>query len=312
MDALWTNKRVLITGSSGFVGRHLMSFFRTHKANVLGLTRHPWDTKAEKSIDVSNRAAVTGIMRDFRPQVVFHLASEAVVEAGQSHPYETFHNNIISTLNVLEACRVLRVPRIIIASTTHVYGDAPLPYQEDEPARPSRPYETSKTASDLIAQSYADSYNLPVLIPRFANIYGPGDTNTTRIIPKTIRAIMKGEQPTLWDGKARRDYLYIDDAVHAYDSLGKLTENQIERNRIYNFATGTSVSARKLMEMIIALMKKDVKIKKIPSPRSRELTRQNVVWAKAKRIMGWKPMTDLATGLSKTVIWYQTHYDSLN
>lgn len=115
---------------------------------------------------------------------------------------------------------------------------------------------------------------------------------------------MRGEQPTLWDGRARRDYLYIDDAIHAYDLLGKITEQQMERNRIYNFATGTSVTAKKLMEMIIAIMKKDVKIKRIPPPRTREITRQKVVWTKAKRILGWSPMTDLVAGLSKTIEWY--------
>jgi len=300
----WRNSRVLITGSSGFVGRHLMSFFRAQNAITLGITRHPVHKESENVVDASNLSSLHRVVKDFRPHAVFHLASEAVVEAGQTHPYETFHNNIVSTLNVLESCRMLSVPRIIIASTVHVYGDAPLPYREDEAARPSRPYETSKTASDLIAQSYADSYNLPVLIPRFANIYGPGDTNATRIVPKTIQAIMRGEQPTLWDGRARRDYLYIDDAIHAYDLLGKITEQQMERNRIYNFATGTSVTAKKLMEMIIAIMKKDVKIKRIPPPRTREITRQKVVWTKAKRILGWSPMTDLVAGLSKTIEWY--------
>lgn len=300
----WRNSRVLITGSSGFVGRHLMSFFRAQNAITLGITRHPVHKESENVVDASNLSSLHRVVKDFRPHAVFHLASEAVVEAGQTHPYETFHNNIVSTLNVLESCRMLSVPRIIIASTVHVYGDAPLPYREDEAARPSRPYETSKTASDLIAQSYADSYNLPVLIPRFANIYGPGDTNATRIVPKTIQAIMRGEQPTLWDGRARRDYLYIDDAIHAYYLLGKITEQQMERNRIYNFATGTSVTAKKLMEMIIAIMKKDVKIKRIPPPRTREITRQKVVWTKAKRILGWSPMTDLVAGLSKTIEWY--------
>ena len=281
-----------------------MSFFRAQNAITLGITRHPVHKESENVVDASNLSSLHRVVKDFRPHAVFHLASEAVVEAGQTHPYETFHNNIVSTLNVLESCRMLSVPRIIIASTVHVYGDAPLPYREDEAARPSRPYETSKTASDLIAQSYADSYNLPVLIPRFANIYGPGDTNATRIVPKTIQAIMRGEQPTLWDGRARRDYLYIDDAIHAYYLLGKITEQQMERNRIYNFATGTSVTAKKLMEMIIAIMKKDVKIKRIPPPRTREITRQKVVWTKAKRILGWSPMTDLVAGLSKTIEWY--------
>lgn len=297
----WANSNVLITGSSGFVGSRLTAYFLDKKANVLGLTRHPKQRTVEKKMDMTDNEAVVAAVRAFRPHAVFHLASEALVEAGQSQPYETFHNNIVSTLNILEACRIFYVPRIIIASTAHVYGDASLPYREDEPARPSRPYETSKTCSDLIAQSYADSFKLPVLIPRFVNIYGPGDTNTTRIVPKTILSLLRNEQPTLWGGNARRDYLYIDDAVSAYDMLGKMSDSQIERNRIYNFATGNPVTAKKLIELIIRLMGKETKIKKIPEVRVHELIRQDVNWTKARLILHWSPDTDLSTGLSKTI-----------
>lgn len=293
----WKNKRVLITGSGGFVGKHLLSFFQKRSAVVSGVTR--------ATADVSDMRSFGAVVKDFKPHAIFHLASEAVVEIGQSKPYETFHNNIVSTLNVLEIGRLLETPRIIIASTAHVYGDAPLPNREDEPARPSRPYETSKTCADLIAQSYADSYNLPVLIPRFANIYGPGDTNATRIVPKTIQFLMRGERPTLWDGRARRDYVYIDDVVAAYDLLGRLSDREIERNRIYNFATGHPVSAKKLIETIIALMGKETKIQKISKVRDNDLIRQDVNWTKAQRILHWAPHTDLAAGLSKTIAWFR-------
>ncbi len=302
----WANSRIVITGSSGFVGNNLVAYFQEKKARVVGLSRHPRQREIEKRVDVLDKEAVISAMREIAPHACFHLASEALVEIGQSMPYTSFHNNIVSTLNVLEACRILRVPRIIIASTVHVYGDSPLPYREDEPARPSRPYETSKTCADLIAQSYADSFNLPVLIPRFVNIYGPGDTNTTRIVPKTIMSLLQDKQPTLWGGNAKRDYLYIDDAVSAYDLLGKMSDAQIERNRIYNFAAGHPVTAKKLIETIIALMGKEVKIKRIPTVRENELTRQDVNWEKARRILHWAPATDLTAGLLKTIEWFRT------
>lgn len=301
----WANSTVVITGSSGFVGSNLVAYFLAKKARVVGLSRHPRQQGIEKRVDVLDKDAVISVIGAVKPHACFHLASEALVETGQSMPYTSFHNNIVSTLNVLEACRILRVPRIIIASTVHVYGDSPLPYREDEPARPSRPYETSKTCADLIAQSYADSFNLPVLIPRFVNIYGPGDTNTTRIIPKTIVSLLRGEQPTLWGGNAKRDYLYIDDAVSAYDLLGKMSDSQIERNRIYNFAAGHPVTAKKLIETIIALTGKETKIKRIPKVRENELIRQDVNWTKALRMLHWAPHTDLAAGLSKTIAWFR-------
>ena len=304
--ASWVNKRILISGSSGFVGSHLLEYFRTKDAKVVGFSRSPKGSDEHK-VDLTDYDRLLSSVREYSPDAFFHLAGEAIVELGQKDPYQTFRNNILGTLNVLEVCRILQIPRIVIASTVHVYGDAPAPYREDEPARPSRPYETSKTSTDLIAQSYADTFNLPVLIPRFVNIYGPGDTNLTRIIPKTICSVLAGEEPTLWGGRATRDYLYIDDALRAYDLLGKISDAQIERNRIFNFATGISVTAKQLMEMIITLTKSNAQIRKVKEGRESELIRQDVSWLKARSILGWSPKVSLENGLKKTVEWYRLH-----
>lgn len=301
----WASKRVLITGSGGFIGSHLLTYFKKRHAKVLGIIRAKKISNHEISIDLADKDKVFNAVNTFKPDAVFHLASEALVETGQLHPYETFHNNIVSTLNILEAGRILRVPRIIIASTVHVYGRAPMPYTEDEPARPSRPYETSKTSADLIAQSYADNYDLPVLIPRFVNIYGPGDANLARIIPKTMQSVVHNEQPVLWGGGAKRDYLYIDDALRAYDLLGKISDRQIDRNRIYNFATGKPVTAKKLMETIISLSGTSNSVKRLAEGRPHELERQEVNWSKAKRLLGWSPEVELVEGLSRTLQWFR-------
>lgn len=301
----WTNKRILVTGSGGFIGSHLLRYFEKRQARVLGVIRGKKPSDREISVDLTDKKKLFYVVNTFKPDALFHLASEALVEIGQLHPYETFHNNIVSTLNILEAGRTFKVPRIIIASTVHVYGHAPMPYTEDEPARPSRPYETSKTAADLIAQSYADNYDLPVLIPRFVNIYGPGDSNLSRIIPKTIQSVVHNEQPVLWGGGAKRDYLYIDDALRAYDLLGKISDRQIDRNRIYNFATGKPVTAKKLMEMIIALSNTPNSVKRVSEGRINELDRQEVNWSKAKRLLGWRPEVDLIEGLTQTLQWFR-------
>lgn len=300
----WANKRILITGTRGFIGSHLLEYFTSKKATILGVSRGGHRGDNEIGLDVTDYKKLATVVKKFKPNAFFHLASEALVESGQSDPYRTFHNNIIGALNVLEICRIERIQRIIIASSVHVYGNSPLPYREDEPARPSRPYETSKASIDLIAQSYADSFNLPVLIPRFVNIYGPGDTNKTRIIPKTIDALIRGGRPTLWAGGATRDYLYIDDAIHAYDLLGKISDTQIERNRIFNFATGHQVSAKTVIDMIVTMMDKSVSVKKIQDVREHELEKQDVVWIKAKNVLGWQPTVDLMSGLKPTIAWY--------
>lgn len=304
----WANSRVLVTGSSGFIGTHLVKYLRKQKANVLGISRNPHDPRIEKKVDVVNKDAVTDAFKRFKPDVCFHLASDALVEAGSKEPYGTFHNNIVSALNILEVSRNYNIPRIIIGSTSHVYGKAALPYKEDEPAKPSRPYETSKTCVDLIAQSYADSYNLPVLIPRFVNIYGPGDFNASRIIPKTMKQVIEGHNPTMWGGTTKREYLYIDDAIRAYSLLGQITDAQLEKNRIFNVGTGVTVSVRELIMKIIVLSGKKLRIDKIDAGRKEELFEQVVSWEKMKQTMKWSPKIDLDKGLWLAYEWYKTIY----
>lgn len=301
----WENSRVLVTGSSGFIGRHLVSFLLGNKAKVLGLSRHPHNYAYEKKVDVADKNKLSAIFAQFKPDACFHLASEALVESGSTEPYETFHNNITCALNILEVSRSYTIRRIIIASTSHVYGRAQLPYHEDEPPKPSRPYETSKTCVDLIAQSYADSFNLPVLIPRFVNIYGPGDLNFSRLIPKTMQSVVKGSNPTMWGGSAKREYLYIDDAIRAYSMLGQITDSQLEKNRIYNVGTGKPISVNDLMVKIIALSEKKLSINKIKNGRAEELLEQVVSWEKIKRTMNWAPKINLDRGLWLTHEWYK-------
>lgn len=302
----WENSRVLVTGSAGFIGRHLLAHLQKKKAIVLGLTRHPHNLTIEKKVDVSSKKDLMAAFAQFKPHVCFHLASESLVESGSKEPYETFNNNITSALNVLEVSRSFNIRRIIIASTSHVYGKAQIPYREDEPAKPSRPYETSKTCVDLIAQSYADSFNLPVLIPRFVNIYGPGDLNFSRVIPKTMMSVAHGKNPTLWGGGAKRQYLYVDDAIRAYSMLGQITDAQLEKNRIYNVGAGKPISVRELMTKIIALGSQKLSIDKIEDEREDELLNQVVSWDKMRRSMKWMPRTTLDRGLWLTYQWYKT------
>lgn len=301
----WENSRVLITGSSGFVGKSLVSYLLSKKAKVLGLSRHPHNLAYEKKVDVANKSTLSAVFKRFKPDVCFHLASEALVESGSVDPYGTFNNNIASALNILEISRRYNIHRLIIASTSHVYGRAPLPYREDEPPKPSRPYETSKTCVDLIAQSYADSYNLPVLIPRFVNIYGPGDLNFSRIIPKTMRSVVNGKNPTMWGGDAKREYLYIDDAIRAYSMLGQITDAHLESNRIYNVGTGKPISVKELMRKIIGMSSQELSVEKIEDGREDELPAQVVSWDKMKRIFDWKPLMNLDRGLWSTLQWYK-------
>lgn len=300
----WKNKRILITGSSGFVGQHLYSTLTKKGARVYGLSR-----SAKGKNDLSGSILDFSIINEFvkknKIQICYHLAAEALVESGQKDPYHTFKSNIEGALNLLEITRQNNLEKLIVASSSHVYGNNKLPYLETYPAKPSRPYETSKTCIDLIAQSYANSFNLPVLIARFVNIYGPGDLNFNRLIPKTMKSVASSISPTMWGGEVRRNYLYIDDAINAYVKLGELPAEKMEKDRVFNIGGRTIFSVEDVINEIIKVSGKKIKIKRIEDARLEEIKSQYVSSAKARRILHWKANTSFATGLAKTYKWYE-------
>lgn len=301
------NKNILITGITGFIGMHLAKKLSSMGANVFGTSR----TKSTQNIiktDILVYQNIDTLFKSKQINICFHLAAESLVESGQKDPYNTFRVNTDSTLNILEAARKNIIEKVIITSTAHVYGNNTLPYFEEYTPKPSRPYETSKACTDLIAQSYADSFNLPVLIPRFVNIYGPGDLNFNRIVPKTMQSIFNNSSPVMWGLGTIRDYLFIDDAINALLSLAVSDVSKMEGNRIFNFGTGDRVSVEELMGKIIRLAQKKVTIQKIHCKRLDEISTQYVSWDKARMILGWEPKHTLTKGLRITHEWYQNYF----
>lgn len=306
--SFWENKTVLVTGVNGFVGNHLFNKLNNLGARVYGVTRnHP--KKNIYKLDVLDLSSLESFIKKNKIKICFHLAGESLVEKGQEDPYNTFKANTEGTLNVLESARKNNLEKIVIASSSHVYGDNKTPYLEEYFPRPSRPYETSKTCADLIAQSYADSFDLPVLIPRFVNIYGPGDINFQRLIPKTMKSLLNNDSPKMWGGSAVRDFIYIADVIEAYISLGELNKKLMEKNRIYNFGTGNTISVEELIRKIISISEQDFSIKKNKEERENEIDIQYVSSAKAHRILNWKSKTNLDKGLSQTLEWYRNYFN---
>lgn len=299
-------KNVLITGIHGFVGSHLAKALEKKGAHVWGISRTKESATVIKA-NIIDYSSVNQIINNKKIAICFHLAAESLVESGQKDPYQTFKVNTMGTLNMLESARVNNLEKIIVASTSHVYGNNPVPYKEDYPPKPSRPYETSKTCIDLIAQSYADTFNLPVLIPRFTNTYGPGDMNFNRLIPKTIQSVLQGDSPQMWGGGAIRDYIYIDDVISAYLKLAMMPMTSVEKNRIFNFGTGSRKSVKEVIETVIKISKKDVTIEMIEAARIDEIKAQYVSSAKAKRAIKWHPKVAFEEGLTKTVAWYNNN-----
>lgn len=302
-------KRILITGGGGFVGKNLSASL-AKKYIVYSLERKNSNKKntVVKDIiigDITEWEFINTLFKKLKIDICFHLASHALVDTGTESPRETLKNNIEGTWNILEASRIHKVERIIIASTTHVYGDNKrVPYKEYYTPRPSRIYETSKTCSDIIAQSYVATYDAPIFIARFSNIYGPGDMNVSRIIPKTVQSVLRNESPAIWGGSAQRDYLFIDDACAAYVKLATVPLMK-RRNHIFNFGSGTVISVKDLAEKIVYISKKDdLLIKFEKAKRKDEIQIQYVSSDKAKRILKWKPKVSLDIGLKKTIQWY--------
>lgn len=300
-------KKVLVTGISGFVGNALGKKLEKDGVELFGTSR----TMQKKKIftgDILDYTRLNDFVKRNKIDAIIHLAGESLVESGQSDPFSTFKINTEGTLNILEIARKNNLERVIIASSSHVYGKNKVPYYEGYMPRPSRPYETSKACTDLIAQSYSETFNLPVLIPRFVNIYGPGDLNFTRLIPKTIKTLLAGEKPEMWGGQAMREYLYVDDAISAYLKLLAVDLQKVDKNRIFNIGSGDVISVKELIEKIINKSEIESSINKIDDKRELEINTQYVSTKKTKRVLQWEAKTHLDEGLTKTIAWYRKFF----
>jgi CDP-glucose 4,6-dehydratase len=304
-------KTILITGGGGFVGRRLVEILFKKNYRIYSLERkkdsqnNPY-TKDTIIGDITDWQFIDKLFKKLRVEICFHLASHALVDIGTHSPRETLKNNIEGAWNILEASRIHATERVIIASTAHVYGNnTQVPYKEYYTPRPSRIYETSKTCADIIAQSYIVTYEAPIFIGRFTNIYGPGDLNYSRIIPKTIQSIVKNENPVIWGGSAIRDYLYIDDAISGYVKLATMSIKK-RKNHIFNFGSGEIISVKELVEKILYISKKQhipIRFEKVK--RKDEIQIQYVSSEKAKRLLKWRSKISLDKGIKKTIQWYE-------
>jgi CDP-glucose 4,6-dehydratase len=208
--------------------------------------------------DICDQVLLERILGEYEIDTVFHLAAQTIVGIASRNPLSTFETNIRGTWTLLEACRRSpKVNSIVTASSDKAYGDQEqLPYSEDAPLHGRYPYDASKSCADLLAQSYAISYKLPVAITRCGNFYGGGDLNWNRIVPGTIRSVLRGRRPIIRsDGQYVRDYFYIEDAAAAYILLAeKVAQNTNLRGEAFNFSNETPVSVIELVERILGLM----------------------------------------------------------
>jgi CDP-glucose 4,6-dehydratase len=312
---------ILVTGAHGLLGSWLVQGLLDAGASVVTIRR---DEPALSSLellglagrvdtvhgDVAADGLVARTLAEYEVDGVFHLAAQTLVGPANRSPASTFETNIRGTWLVLEACREYGVSRVVVASSDKAYGpQEELPYREDQPLRARYPYDVSKAACDLVSRSYWHTFGLPVAVTRFANLYGGGDLNRSRLVPEVVCAALSGRPPVIRsDGSPERDFLYVEDAVRAYLAIWEALERGGAAGEAFNAGAGRSRAVRELVELVCRLAGTDVEpdIRGSGTPPG-EIDRQWVDFAKLSRLTGWQPTVALEDGLERTLDWYRGH-----
>ena len=316
-------KRALVTGGHGFVASHLARALleRGDAVTVLDLPGPPVSCLALQGIapavelveaDLRDAQAVGATVDAGEFDVVFHLAAQTLVGPAMADPVATFEATVRGTWVLLEACRRAEVPAVVVASSDKAYGPCEqLPYREEMQLRPASPYEASKAATDAIALSYRPAYGLPVAVTRFANIYGGGDLNFSRLIPEAVAAVLDGRRPAIRsDGSPERDFLYVDDAVAAYLAIEHAVgAGGPAAGEAFNAGGEQPHSVAEVVEAIAELAGGGLNPEYGPGNPAGEIDRQFVDSAKLRDLTGWQPQVELRDGLERTLEWYRQHPD---
>jgi CDP-glucose 4,6-dehydratase len=320
--AFWLDQPVLVTGASGLVGGWLVRRLVEAGAAVVCLVRD-WVPRCELLQsdlidrvtlvrgDVCDQDLLERALGEHEIRTVFHLAAQTIVGIANRNPVSTFETNVRGTWCLLEACRRSPLVRqIVVASSDKAYGDQlHLPYDEETPLQGKHPYDVSKSCADLIAQTYAVSYGLPVVVTRCGNFYGGGDLNWNRIVPGTIRSVLRGQRPVIRsDGLNVRDYFYVEDGAAAYTELAEhLARDRSLVGEAFNFSNEIQVTVLDLVERILRVMNSDLR-PEIRNEATNEIRHQYLSAAKARQRLRWGPLFDLESGLARSVAWYKEYF----
>jgi len=317
----------LVTGAHGFVASHLVGAL-LERGDAVRVLDRPDPRLADVGgprrsgldlLGLRNQVELAeGDLRDAEAVAsavagcdsVFHLAAQTIVGVARESPLETLEVNVRGAWNVFEACREHGVERVVFASSDKAYGSSPeLPYREDFALRAAYPYDASKAAADVIARSYAHAYGLPLAVTRFANIYGGGDLNFSRLIPETTVALLDGRAPAIRsDGSPERDFLHVDDAVSAYLAIAAALDAGEARGEAFNAGGERPHSVREVVDLIAAAAGAGIEAEYLGAGTpDGEIDRQYVDSAKLRELTGWRPRVELAEGLGRTLDWYRAH-----
>jgi CDP-glucose 4,6-dehydratase len=312
---------VFVTGAYGLLGSWLTKGLLDRGARVTVLKRDVVVSSAltlegtEQRVNVVNGDICDGplmerALGEYEVDVVFHLAAQTIVPIANRSPLSTFETNVRGTWTLLEACRRLDVGRVVVAASDKAYGiHDELPYREEFALQPRYPYDVSKAATDLIARSYWHTYGLPVAVTRFANLYGGGDLNMSRLVPEAALAAIEGRRPVIRsDGSLERDFLYVEDAVEAYLAIYDLLHEGRGAGEAFNAGGDQPHSVLEVVRLMCDAAGTGVEpdVRGTGTPPG-EITRQWVDSTKLREMSGWEPRVGLEDGLRHTVDWYRRH-----
>lgn len=306
-------KKILVTGGAGFIGGHLVEKLIALGAKVFVIdiiidpksyfTQNQLEKKCKFSfVDIRNKKKVEDFFSKNNINYIFHLAAEAIVEEAFTNPYDTFETNIMGTINILEAVRESKsIKGLIAASSDKAYGKTQKAYTEESPLRGDHPYDVSKSAMDLICQSYFKTYKLPVVITRFGNVYGEGDLHFDRIIPGICKAVINNETLKIRsDGTYVRDYIYVKDVVDGYIELLKNIDKVF--GEVYNFSSSDNLSVVNLIKVAEKSLGKKVKYNILNNAKN-EIPYQHLDDSKIRKL-GWENNYSFTSTLPKIIEWY--------
>jgi CDP-glucose 4,6-dehydratase len=320
--SFWRDRPVLVTGATGLLGGYVVRQLLDAGADIVALVRD-WvpDSELVSSGLMARVRVVRGDVRDqeiveralgeYEIATVLHLAAQTIVGVANRNPVSTLDTNVRGTWVLLEACRrTPTVRQVVVASSDKAYGSQEvLPYTERQPVAGAHPYDVSKSCADLIAQMYARTYDLPVAVTRCGNFYGGGDLNWNRIVPGTIRSVVRQERPIVRsDGKFVRDYLYAEDGARAYLLLAeKLAADAALAGEVFNFSYEQPMAVHEVVSRVLDVMQSPLR-PDIRNEAVNEIRRQYLDSSKARSMLGWTPTVGFDEGLRLTVDWYTRYF----